>query len=240
MSDTNFDYKKYLDNNPLLAEADTTPRKVTPLANVAAGDIATRFDDKEFTVITTGTLADLERYDVEKVTKDIDPDTEAIAVEDPNTGYAVYTYDLGGAVVFEEEPQAIKETLDDEVFAMAEKMVEMMGAEAVVDAIVRAMSTDDAKLYLGGIMRDYGMLNEEKKEVNEVQDRTDALDKLKDMLEDLKYMSREANELLSSYFPDAHTQAEAYGALDFGTSSNKYDTTLEKIIDGIERGIYMD
>ena len=50
----------------------------------------------------------------------------------------------------------------------------------------------------------------------------------------------EANDLLSSYFPDAHTQAEAYGALDFGTSSNKYDTTLEKIIDGIERGIYMD
>ena len=63
------------------------------------------------------------------------------------------------------ENQDLKETLDDEVLAMAEKMVEMMGAEAVVNAIVRAMSTDDAKLYLGGIMRDYGMLNEEKKEV---------------------------------------------------------------------------
>ena len=191
MSDTNFDYKKYLDNNPLLAEADTTPRKVTPIGNVAAGDTATRFDDEEFTVITTGTLADLKKYDVEKVTKDIDPDTEAVAVEDPNTGYAVYTYDLGGAVVFEEQPR-----------------------EGV----------------------------KEKKEVKEDEgmDRTDALDKLKDMLEDLKYMSREANELLSSYFPDAHTQAEAYGALDFGTSTNKYDTTLERIIDGIERGIYMD
>ena len=72
------------------------------------------------------------------------------------------------------ENQDLKETLDDEVLAMAEKMVEMMGAEAVVNAIVRAMSTDDAKLYLGGIMRDYGMLNEQKKEVNEVQDRTEA------------------------------------------------------------------
>ena len=51
----------------------------------------------------------------------------------------------------------LNETLDDEVFSMADKMVEMMGAEAVVDAIVRAMSTDDAKLYLGAIMRDYGM-----------------------------------------------------------------------------------
>ena len=138
------------------------------------------------------------------------------------------------------ENQDLKETVDDEVLAMAEKMVEMMGAEAVVNAIVRAMSTDDAKLYLGGIMRDYGMLNEEKKEVNEVQDRTEALDKLRDILEDLKFMSKEANELLSSYFPSAHDRAEAYGALDFGTSSNKYDTTLESIIDGLERGIDVD
>ena len=49
----------------------------------------------------------------------------------------------------------LNETLDDEIFAMADRMVAMMGAEAVVDAIVRAMSTDDAKLYLGAIMRDY-------------------------------------------------------------------------------------
>ena len=138
------------------------------------------------------------------------------------------------------ENQDLKETLDDEVLAMAEKMVEMMGAEAVVNAIVRAMSTDDAKLYLGGIMRDYGMLNEEKNELNEGQDRTEALDKLKYILEDLKYFSKEANELLSSYFPSALDRAEAYGALDFGTSSNKYDTTLESIIDGLERGIDVD
>jgi len=53
------------------------------------------------------------------------------------------------------EKSMMKETLDDEVFAMADKMVEIMGAEAVVDAIVRAMSTDDAKLYFNAIMRDY-------------------------------------------------------------------------------------
>ena len=78
-----------------------------------------------------------------------------------------------------------------------------------------------------------------KKEVKEDDgmDRTDALDKLKDMLEDLKYMSKEANELMSMYFPGAHNTAEAYGALDFGTSSNKYDTTLESLIDAIERGV---
>ena len=51
----------------------------------------------------------------------------------------------------------LNETLDDEVFSMADKMVEMMGAEAVVYEIVKAMSTDDAKLYFNAIMRDYGM-----------------------------------------------------------------------------------
>jgi len=86
----------------------------------------------------------------------------------------------------------------------------------------------------------YDTKKKEKKKVNEVEDRTEALDKLRDILEDLKYMSREANELLSSYFPTAHSRAEAYGALDFGTSSNRYDTTLESIIDGLERGIDVD
>jgi len=78
------------------------------------------------------------------------------------------------------EKAMMKETLDDEVFAMAEKMVEMMGAEAVVDAIVRAMSTDDAKLYLGAIMRDY--------DINEV-----ASVSLKDIKETIKQM-RSINE----------------------------------------------
>ena len=106
------------------------------------------------------------------------------------------------------------------------------------------ISKDDMeKLHKDGEVKIGGKkvtFKEEKKKVNEVQDRTEALDKLRDMLEDLKYMSREANELLSSYFPSAHTRAEAYGALDFGTSSNRYDTTLESIIDGLERGIDVD
>ena len=91
------------------------------------------------------------------------------------------------------------------------------------------------------------LLNEEKKEEpkeefkeDDGMDRTDALDKLRNILDDLKYMSKEANELLSMYFPTAHSRAEAYGALDFGTSSNRYDVTLENIIDGLERGVDVD
>ena len=106
------------------------------------------------------------------------------------------------------------------------------------------ISKDDMeKLHKDGEVKIDGKkvtFKEEKTEVNEVQDRTEALDKLRDILEDLKYMSREANELLSSYFPTAHSRAEAYGALDFGTSSNRYDVSLESIIDGLERGIDVD
>ena len=106
------------------------------------------------------------------------------------------------------------------------------------------ISKDDMeKLHKDGEVKIDGKkvtFKEEKEEVNEVQDRTEALDKLRDILEDLKYMSKEANELLSSYFPSAHDRAEAYAALDFGTSSNRYDTTLESIIDGLERGIDVD
>ena len=72
----------------------------------------------------------------------------------------------------------LKETLDDEVFAMADRMVTMMGAEAVVDAIVRAMSTDDARLYLGAIMRDY--------DINEVGGYDRKGNKMVDTSDDVK------------------------------------------------------
>ena len=117
-------------------------------------------------------------------------------------------------------PEEIPEPMDKDLF--------VAHGDKIADAT--------KQLYL----RVYEGKEEKKEEVNEVQDRTEALDKLRDMLEDLKYMSREANELLSSYFPTAHDRAEAYGALDFGTSSNKYDVTLESIIDGLERGIDVD
>ena len=76
------------------------------------------------------------------------------------------------------EKAMMKETLDDEVFAMADRMVAMMGAEAVVDAIVRAMSTDDAKLYLGAIMRDY--------DINEVGGYDRKGNKMVDTSDDVK------------------------------------------------------
>ena len=89
-------------------------RKVRPHGNVSAGNVAIRFDDKPFTVVGVGTVAELEEFDLDGAVKelDLDPDDEAIAVEDPNTGYAVYSYDLGGAVVYE----GIEPTINEATF----------------------------------------------------------------------------------------------------------------------------
>ena len=76
------------------------------------------------------------------------------------------------------EKSMMKETLDDEIFSMVDRMVAMMGAEAVIDAIVRAMSTDDARLYLGAIMRDY--------DINEVAGYDRKGNKMADTSDDVK------------------------------------------------------
>ena len=49
----------------------------------------------------------------------------------------------------------IKETLVDADQDMAEAILNVLGGEAAFEAVVRAMSTDDAQIYLGGIIRDY-------------------------------------------------------------------------------------
>jgi len=55
----------------------------------------------------------------------------------------------------------INETLDDEVLALANRMVDAMGgADNLLEELIRAMSTDDAMLYLKAIARDYGMFND--------------------------------------------------------------------------------
>ena len=51
----------------------------------------------------------------------------------------------------------VKETLDDSAFDMADSIYDAIGGIEFKKAIVKAMSTDDAKLYLSAIMRDYAL-----------------------------------------------------------------------------------
>ena len=114
-------------------------RKVRPHGNVSAGNVAIRFDDKPFTVVGVGTVAELEEFDLDGAVKelDLDPDDEAIAVEDPNTGYAVYSYDLGGAVVYEGKDtismDRLKEIVKEEVINETRNLDKMQSKLRTVD-----------------------------------------------------------------------------------------------------------
>ena len=63
------------------------------------------------------------------------------------------------------ESMDLNETRDPEVYNMADNLVEYLGEKGFIDAILAAMSTDDARLYLSAIMRDYDLggmeMNEE-------------------------------------------------------------------------------
>jgi hypothetical protein len=114
-------------------------RKVRPHGNVSAGNVAIRFDDKPFTVVGVGTVAELEEFDMDGAMKelDLDPDDEAIALEDPNTGYAVYSYDLGGAVVYEGKDtismDRLKEIVKEEMINETRNLDKMQSKLRTVD-----------------------------------------------------------------------------------------------------------
>ena len=49
----------------------------------------------------------------------------------------------------------VNETRDPEVQTMASKLIDAIGVSTTLENLIYAMSTDDAKLYLGAIMQDY-------------------------------------------------------------------------------------
>ena len=57
----------------------------------------------------------------------------------------------------EDQDGRIDETRDDEVQTMASKLIDAMGTSTTLENLIYAMSTDDAKLYLGAIMQDYDL-----------------------------------------------------------------------------------
>ena len=51
----------------------------------------------------------------------------------------------------------VNETRDDEAQRMASTLIDALGTSTTLENLIYAMSTDDAKLYLGAIMRDYDL-----------------------------------------------------------------------------------
>ena len=57
---------------------------------------------------------------------------------------------------------------------------------------------------------------------------------LQNILDDVAQKGDEAREIIRQSFPRMLSKADAYGAFEFGSSANRYDTTLESIIEEIE------
>jgi hypothetical protein len=62
----------------------------------------------------------------------------------------------------------------------------------------------------------------------------DAVERLEEIQEELRQLGQEARCLFREHFPDLGEQGDAYGAFTFGSSWNRYDTTLETLIEQTE------
>ena len=58
----------------------------------------------------------------------------------------------------------------------------------------------------------------------------EAVDRLVEIQQELQDLGREARSLFQEHFPDLVDKGDAYGAFTFGSSWNRYDTTLETLI----------
>ena len=59
----------------------------------------------------------------------------------------------------------------------------------------------------------------------------EAQGRLHEILEELQELGNEARSIFRDHFPHLAEQGDAYGAFKMGTSWNRYDTTLEKLVD---------
>ena len=52
-------------------------------------------------------------------------------------------------------------------------------------------------------------------------------------MDKLQDISSAVSRIMEQYFPEEFNQGDAYGAFDFGSSRNQYDTTFESILDDL-------
>ena len=67
-------------------------------------------------------------------------------------------------------------------------------------------------------------------------DQRDALEELERILDKASELGGEARDIIAQSFPNYLSQGDAYGAFNFGDSSNSYDTTLSSIVQNIYDG----
>jgi len=132
----------------------------------------------------------------------------------------------------------MQETLVDADQDMADAILNALGGEAAFEAVVRAMSTDDAQVYLGGIMRDHDIEMGPVGDVPGFEGTMDALDALsireEDEIKETKSNKMKKSELKemikAAMLEDARTDAEQEGYKDgFEDAKDDIEAELKKM-----------
>jgi hypothetical protein len=66
----------------------------------------------------------------------------------------------------------------------------------------------------------------------------EAIEELENILDELERLGEQARYAVRSISREAEQQLSAYGAFDFGSSSNQYDVTLAGFLDDAQSGSY--
>lgn len=69
---------------------------------------------------------------------------------------------------------------------------------------------------------------------------TQAIEELHGILEQLEELGEQARNIVAMIDRGEAERLDAYGAFNFGTSTNKYDTTLASFVEELESGQYDD
>ena len=88
-------------------------------------------------------------------------------------------------------------------------------------------------------METVGPLFQEEQPVVE-ENSTQAVEELHDILEQLEELGEQARNIVAMIDRGEAQRLDAYGAFEFGSSSNRYDTTLASFVEDLESGQYDD
>lgn len=64
-------------------------------------------------------------------------------------------------------------------------------------------------------------------------EQKNAIHDLQNILDSVSELGEEAREIVRAHFPNMLSKGDAYGVFDFGSSANRYDTTLESFIEDL-------
>lgn len=71
-----------------------------------------------------------------------------------------------------------------------------------------------------------------------VESNVEAIEELENILDELERLGEQARYAVRSISRESEQQLDAYGAFDFGSSSNQYDVTLASFVDDAQSGSY--